>query len=1172
MKVKMKIIIFYRLLTISIFLFSTHFLKAQWNTTSFTPLKPSSIHMVNASKGWMVGNGRIEVTNDGGITWSLQFSILQKTLSDVQFVDQNIGWVVGSQGSILQTTDGGMHWATQHAGTSNSLNGVFFLNTDLGWAVGARGTILKTINGGKNWTLQSSGTTSSLAKVFFIDDMNGWVAGAGVILHTKNGGLTWSSQLTASSKSFQGIQFCDASKGWAITGNGEIMFTNDSGKVWTSQLKDNYTNFKDLQFLNATTGWVIGSNGKVYHTNDGGITWISSQVHFKTNFGIHFIDSSHGWVVGGNNMISITKDGGSTWSTHTFGNLNQPLNGIQFVSPSDGWAIGEEGLVMKTNDSGQTWHRHPISTLNVLTDIQFVNSNVGWIVGDLSTILHTKDGGNSWVFQDAGIDSNVLTDVHFLNEHTGWAVGGNKILHTTNGGVNWTVQQNFTNYNFLTGIYFNNANEGYCVGRTGYQGVILKTEDGGRTWIAQASNIKNIPLTDIFFINKNVGWASGSKTLLKTLNGGQSWIRQQLPDTNTYIRAVHFITPDTGWVVGSLNSTSNGIILSTTDGGAHWLTERLTGVAAFDEITSIAGGHVVAVGLNSIVRSAKTLASQFRWNAIKGSVFIDRNGNGMKEADETIYNESYKIRSRKINSGQPVITYGYGGQFYNTLDTGVYVTTLEINKPYYTFTSASKSSDFNNYFNEDSINFSLRPVPGNVDLSVSLLPLTPIRPGFPASFRIDYQNEGTEVSAAVLYFVKDRRLNLTNTSLPVSQTSGDTIKWNLPVLQLLEKGSIHIEFQVDAPPKVNNGDTLFCYAQIKQNHNSFYDINPLNNKADVQQIAQGSYDPNDKLEMHNGLFYKKQLDEGDVLRYMIRFQNTGTDTAFNVVIRDTLDINLDWDSVTMIVASHPYHLRQQGEKLEWTFTDIKLPDSTINEPASHGFVVFNVKPKAGLRVGDKIRNQASIYFDFNLPVVTDPVITIIYSPPLPTPLNKIPVADAGRDTIITLPVNAVTLQGNGEDPDGKIIKYSWSKVEGPASFTIDAPSRATTKITSLVEGQYAFELQVTDDAGLTAKDTVAIIVMAAVPPPIKEEPVIWPDIYVYPNPVEKERVRLVGLKGDKKYIIIIRSATGALITRREISQVKEMCLTLPQTAGIYMVSLIEKASGINKLIQVVKSK
>jgi photosystem II stability/assembly factor-like uncharacterized protein len=78
--------------------------------------------MVNASKGWMVGNGRIEVTNDGGITWSLQFSILQKTLSDVQFVDQNIGWVVGSQGSILQTTDGGMHWAAQHAGTSNSLN------------------------------------------------------------------------------------------------------------------------------------------------------------------------------------------------------------------------------------------------------------------------------------------------------------------------------------------------------------------------------------------------------------------------------------------------------------------------------------------------------------------------------------------------------------------------------------------------------------------------------------------------------------------------------------------------------------------------------------------------------------------------------------------------------------------------------------------------------------------------------------------------------------------------------------------------------------------------------------------------------------------------------------------------------------------------------------------
>ena len=76
------------------------------------------------------------------------------------------------------------------------------------------------------------------------------------------------------------------------------------------------------------------------------------------------------------------------------------------------------------------------------------------------------------------------------------------------------------------------------------------------------------------------------------------------------------------------------------------------------------------------------------------------------------------------------------------------------------------------------------------------------------------------------------------------------------------------------------------------------------------------------------------------IEYTIRFQNTGNDTAFTVVLRDTLDKHLDWTTFKPILASHPYEtfLYKDGA-VEFSFKEILLPDSTTNEPLSHGFVL-----------------------------------------------------------------------------------------------------------------------------------------------------------------------------------------------------------------------------------------
>ncbi len=136
----------------------------------------------------------------------------------------------------------------------------------------------------------------------------------------------------------------------------------------------------------------------------------------------------------------------------------------------------------------------------------------------------------------------------------------------------------------------------------------------------------------------------------------------------------------------------------------------------------------------------------------------------------------------------------------------------------------------------------------------------------------------------------------------------------------------------------------------------------------------GSWDPNDKQAFPAGVDAAHYIDQNQPIEYLIRFQNTGTDTAFTVVIRDTLSPGLDPASIRPGAASHPYSWRLSGEGiLTVVFDPILLPDSNVNEAASHGFVQFRINQRRDNPIGTRIENRAGIYFDFNEPVITNSV-------------------------------------------------------------------------------------------------------------------------------------------------------------------------------------------------------
>ena len=182
----------------------------------------------------------------------------------------------------------------------------------------------------------------------------------------------------------------------------------------------------------------------------------------------------------------------------------------------------------------------------------------------------------------------------------------------------------------------------------------------------------------------------------------------------------------------------------------------------------------------------------------------------------------------------------------------------------------------------------------------------------------------------------------------------------------------------------------------------------------------GSYDPNENTVTPGGRGAEGYITRADsLLHYTIRFQNTGTNYAYNVVVLDSLDTDLVWSSISRITSSHPNALVPdyfQNKILAFYFNNIYLPDSVTNEEDSHGFVSFYIKQNPLLANGTQIKNKGAIYFDYNEPILTNEVLNTIQAP-----------SSIGRLDNITIKVypnpspETLTIELNNELPSNSIL-------------------------------------------------------------------------------------------------------------------------------------------------------
>lgn len=358
-------------------------------------------------------------------------------------------------------------------------------------------------------------------------------------------------------------------------------------------------------------------------------------------------------------------------------------------------------------------------------------------------------------------------------------------------------------------------------------------------------------------------------------------------------------------------------------------------------------------------------------NRIEGNAFLDLNNNNIRDPNEN----GIQNLITNINPGNYFISTDNLGNFGAYVPTGSYGISIPTVPAYLSgpvpLMHAANFPLANQVDTANSFAFDLNV--SEMDVAVNLTRLNPARPGMNTGFNLTFSNEGVVSQSGVISLLLDSNTTFLSSTLTPASVTGQLIEWNFNSLNPLQASNINFTVLIDSSLQI--GDTIITSVEITS---QVGDNNISNNTDSNITVITGSWDPNSKEVNPQGDITDEQVVAGIELTYTLNFQNTGNDTAFFVTLLDTLSNDLDISSLKIISSSHPYYFTlYQNNLMEFRFNNILLPDSNVNELASHGFVKYKIKPNSNLIPGDFIENLAYIYFDYNASVVTNTTHTNI---------------------------------------------------------------------------------------------------------------------------------------------------------------------------------------------------
>lgn len=242
-------------------------------------------------------------------------------------------------------------------------------------------------------------------------------------------------------------------------------------------------------------------------------------------------------------------------------------------------------------------------------------------------------------------------------------------------------------------------------------------------------------------------------------------------------------------------------------------------------------------------------------------------------------------------------------------------------------------------------------------------------------------------------------------------------------------------YSVNPPIPILNIGYVLCHTAVIDPPIG-YNMELPNDTSKSCRTVVAAYDPNDKQVFSNGRSVDGDALPGDsIFNYYIRFQNTGNNMAYNVTVKDTLDVTLSPSSFEFVDASHAYKVEFDGDRIvHFVFEDINLVDTSVSLIESQGYVSFNIKIAQPEVLEIPIPNQAAIYFDYNPPIFTNTVLTTRKEPVEPSdtlePVDSVVIGiydiDEVRLNVSPNPAsNMVSINANGR-PISMVVLYNLS--------------------------------------------------------------------------------------------------------------------------------------------------
>lgn len=497
-----------------------------------------------------------------------------------------------------------------------------------------------------------------------------------------------------------------------------------------------------------------------------------------------------------------------------------------------------------------------------------------------------------------------------------------------------------------------------------------------------------------------------------------------------------------------------------------------------------------------------------------GLVYVDENENGIHDAGEL----TIDYAPLDVSPSTEVFYSGISGEYTIHFDADA-IGTYEItpNEPsgwYITSTPSSYSfvntgsavdvtgNDFGLYFTG----------PEELGYSTGLdLGFAPCNSATYINFNL--ANEGTTTPSGYIELILPDSLYYFASSITPDLIVGTTYTWYFTDLGFFEDFNNFITIET---PGV---DALGIVDDIIVNY-YFYAPGTTTVEETATEIIEWahacSYDPNDKIVTPAGYGPEGYIHPStEELKYTIRFQNTGTAPAEDVEIKDQLNPNLDWSSLSYVSASDPVDISIDGTgEVTFRFEDIFLPDTSVSFEESQGFITFKIKLNEDIPLGTEITNFAEIYFDLNPPIITNTVLNTvdICFMPLTAEIN------AFTNDSLSIDDEAITLPG--AIPTGGV--YSGPGVSG-ISFDPNVAG----------EGEHEIIYTYTDVDGCTATDTIIIWVIDYTG--LGESNHYG--ITVYPNPLTEYTLVNFGVQPPSNTYLVVYNMLGNEVYRiNEINQ------------------------------------